>query len=174
MATPYVGEIRMFAGTFAPAGWALCAGQQLPISQYEALFSLLGTTYGGDGQTTFNLPDLRSRAPVHQGQGTGLAAYTIGEAGGAEAVTLLSGQLGSHAHVAQGNSSNGTTASPAGQVWAAQLSVKQFSDVAPSGSTTMNAGAIAATGGGQPHDNMIPFQAINFIIALEGIYPSQS
>ncbi len=171
-ATPYLGTIMPFGGNFAPQGWAQCNGQLLSISQYDALFSLIGTTYGGDGQTTFALPDLRSRVPLHQGQGPGLSSYIIGQNGGAEAVTLTGGQMAAHSHPALGNSGAGTSNTPAGSVWAVNPTSIYIGGA--SANTTMNPAAISNNGGGQPHDNMLPFSTLNFCIALEGIYPSQS
>lgn len=169
MGTPYVGEIRMFAGNFAPAGWAFCQGQTLAISENETLFNLIGTTYGGDGQTTFNLPNLASRLPVHMGSGAG-QTWVIGQSGGVEQVTLTSSQMPSHAHPAMCSPSNQGASSPAGAYWAAS---PLYTEYAPSGDgTTMNAGAIGAAGGSQPHDNMVPFLVINFIISLFGVFPS--
>ena len=165
MATAYIGEIRMFAGNFAPAGWALCNGQLLPISQYEALFNLIGTTYGGDGQSTFALPDLRSRIPMHQGN-----AHVIGETGGAEQVTLTTNQIPAHSHAPQANSGIGTQNSPGGNVWANSINLP-YSANAPS--AAMDPAAVGASGGSQPHDNQVPFLALNFIISLFGIFPSQ-
>ena len=169
---PYIGTIMLFAGNFAPSGWAQCDGQLLSIDQYTALFSLIGTTYGGDGQTTFALPDLRSRVPVHQGQGPGLSSYVVGEYGGAEAVTLTPGQMAAHSHPALGNSGAGTQNSPGGGVWAGS-SLNIYSAGA-SANAAMSPTAITTSGGGQPHDNMLPYTVLNFCIALEGIYPSQS
>ena len=171
-AQPFIGQIMVFAGNFAPAGWAQCNGQLLPISQYDALFSLIGTTYGGDGQTTFALPDLRSRLPIHQGQGPGLSNYVPGENGGAEAVTLLTSQLPVHTHPALGNSDAGTSTDPTGGVWASGPTNIYIAGA--SANTNMNPASISGSGGGQPHDNMLPFVTLNFCIALEGIYPSQS
>jgi len=167
MGQPYVGEIRMFAGNFAPAGWMLCQGQLLPISEYETLFNLIGTTYGGDGQSTFALPDLRSRVPMHMGN-----SFVLAQAGGAEQVTLSTNQIPAHSHVPLANTSgNGT--SPSGSYWAGNTDVAQF---APTSNISgqMNAQAIQSTGGSQPHDNMVPFLCLNFIISLFGIYPTQS
>lgn len=164
MSQPYVGEIRMFAGNFAPAGWMLCQGQLLPISQYETLFNLIGTTYGGDGQSTFALPSLASRIPIHQGGG-----YTIGQAAGEESVTLTTQQIPIHSHVALANSNAGNQTGPGGGVWASS-SLNQFT-AAPS--AQMNTGLIGSTGGSQPHDNMLPYLVINFIISLFGIFPTQ-
>ena len=172
MATyPYIGTIMVFAGNFAPAGWAQCNGQLLPISQYDALFSLIGTTYGGDGQSTFALPDLRSRAPIHQGQGSGLSSYVLGENAGVETVALAGNQLPMHSHPAMGNSGAGTSTDPAGGVWAGGPTSTYIAG--GSANTHMNPTSISASGGGQPHDNLLPFLTLNFCIALEGIYPSQ-
>ena len=166
MSTPYLGEIRLFAGNFAPVGWALCQGQLLAISENDALFTLLGTTYGGDGQSTFALPNLSSRIPVHQGSG-----YVLGQAAGSETVTLVSAHLPSHGHQVNAVAGQGGTASPSNAVWAAG-SIAAYSDTSPT--ATMNPAAIAPSGGNQPHDDMLPYLVINFIIALEGIYPSQN
>jgi microcystin-dependent protein len=171
-AEPYIGQIMPFAGTFAPSGWALCDGSLLPISQYSALFSLIGTYYGGDGQTTFALPDLRSRVPIHQGQGPGLSSYVIGQNGGAEAVTLTTAQLPAHTHPTMGNSDAGTSPDPTGGVWASGPTSTYIAGA--SANTNMNPTSISGSGGGQAHDNMLPYLALNFCIALEGIYPSQS
>jgi microcystin-dependent protein len=170
MATPYVGEIRMFAGNFAPSGWMLCAGQPLSISEYDVLFNLIGTTYGGDGITTFALPNLQSRMPVHMG--TGLEGpFLIGQAGGQESVALTAAQVPLHSHAAAADASTGTESRPAGNVWAASSSNSYVS--AGYINTQMASDASGSAGGGQPHDNMIPYLAINFIISLFGIYPSQ-
>jgi microcystin-dependent protein len=158
----------MFAGNYAPQGWALCNGQVLVIEENGALFSLLGTAYGGDGQTTFALPDLRSRIPLHQGQGNGLSKRTLGEAGGEENVTLVTTQLPAHTHAAAASSAAGTATSPAGNVWAAGNNTP-FSGQASD--AQMSAATVQAAGGGLPHDNMLSFLAINFIIALQGVYP---
>ena len=166
MGTPYVGEIRMFAGNFAPAGWMFCAGQLLPISEYETLFNLIGTTYGGDGQTTFALPDLRSRVPVHMGSG-----FTLAQASGEEQVTLTANQIPAHTHVPQANSGTGAQTSPSGNVWANSTNFP-YSPNAPN--AAMDPGAVGMAGGSQPHDNMIPFLCINFIISLFGVFPTQS
>lgn len=169
---PYIGTIMLFAGNFAPQGWAQCNGQLLSISENDALFSLIGTTYGGDGQSTFALPDLRGRAPLHQGQGPGLSNYTMGANGGVEDVRLATSQLPTHSHRAMGNSSAGTNTSPAGGVWA--TSTMDIYGEAASANTLMSQAAVSATGGGQSHDNMLPFTALNFCIALVGLWPSQS
>ena len=167
MSQPYVGEIRMVGFNFAPQGWAQCNGQLLPISENETLFTLIGTTYGGDGQSTFALPDLRSRVPVHMGAG-----YVLAQTGGVEQVTLTVNQMPNHNHVPQCNSANGTSDDPANNFWAAQPAMTQY---AGSGTATanMNAAAFGPAGGNQPHDNMVPYQVINFVISLFGIFPSQ-
>jgi microcystin-dependent protein len=166
MSQPFIGEIRMFGGNFAPVGWAFCQGQLLPIAQNQALFQLIGTTYGGDGINTFALPDLQGRVPVHQGQG-----LVIGGNGGTETVTLTTSQIPAHSHVPQCSSNAGNQASPAGGVWAVSQS-NIYSNVAPG--TAMAAAAAASTGGSQPHDNMIPFLVVNFILSLFGVFPSQN
>ena len=167
MSSPFIGEIRMFGGNFAPAGWAFCNGALLPISENDALFNLIGTTYGGDGQSTFALPNLQSRVPVHVGPG-----FVQAQAAGVESVTVTINQIPVHTHVAQANSSAGTQTSPSGGVWA-DSSLGQFDNTNPPDST-MAAGALGTTGGSQPHDNMVPFLAINFILSLFGIFPSQT
>ena len=170
MSQPYVGEIRIFAGNFAPAGWALCQGQILPISENETLFNLIGTTYGGDGQSTFALPDLSGRVPIHQGQDPGLSSYVIGQTGGEESVTLLTLQIPAHAHLPLGSSSNGTSVDPTNNFWAASPT-RQFVPGA-SANTTMHASTLGSAGLSQPHDNMVPFLGLNFIISLFGIFPT--
>jgi len=167
MSTPYIGEIRIFAGNFAPVGWLFCQGQILPIDQYDVLFNLIGTTYGGDGQTTFALPNLASRIPYHQGPG-----YVIGQMGGVESVTLTQQQLPVHTHTAQGSAGGAGKAEPAGNVWGDWGSPVYMKASAPT--TTMSPQALLPSGGGQPHDNMLPYLCLNFILATEGIYPSPS
>jgi len=166
MSSSYVGEIRLFAGNFAPTGWALCQGQLMPISENPALFDLIGTTYGGDGQSTFQLPDLAGRIPVHQGLG-----HVVGEMGGAESVTLTSSQIPQHTHALLGSTAAAIGTSPAGALLAT-TSVASY-DTA-SGATAMAAVAIGTAGGSQPHDNMAPTVAVNYIISLFGIFPSQN
>jgi len=173
MSQPFLGEIRMFAGNFAPAGWALCQGQLLSIAQYNALFALLGTTYGGDGVNTFAVPDLRGRVPIHQGQGPGLSPYTIGEVQGAETVTVTNNQLSIHNHVANGSGGTGTTHTPGNSVWAGTAAAKQFV-AGTSANGTLNAQSLGTVGNGLPHDNMLPFLAVTFIIATIGIFPSRN
>ena len=167
MAQPYVGEIRMFAGNFAPAAWMFCEGQLLPISEYETLFNLIGTTYGGDGQSTFALPDLRGRVPLHFGNG-----FTLAETGGVEEVTLTTSQIPAHSHPFVATTASGDQTSPGGNVSAASFSVTPYiNDVADS---NMNPAAIASTGGSQPHNNFQPYLCVDFIISLFGIFPSQT
>ncbi|MBZ0305164.1 MAG: tail fiber protein [Anaerolineae bacterium] len=171
MAQPYVGEIRMFGGNFAPAGWAFCEGQLLPISEYETLFNLIGTTYGGDGESTFAMPDLRGRIPIHQGQGPGLSSYILAETGGVESVTLAVSQLPSHTHLYQATGSGGTLQpSPVGAA-VTNDRVIMFSPglLTPD---TMPPQTVSPVGGNQPHDNMMPFLCVSFIISLFGIFPS--
>lgn len=174
MSDQYVGEIRMFAGNFAPLGWAFCDGSLLSISEYELLFTVLGTTYGGDGQTTFALPDLRGRVPVHMGTNpqTG-TRFVQGQKAGVETVTLLSNQLPAHSHTVFAQTSTETvqTGSPANATWAPS-DFNRFSTNPPDG--TMSPSTITYQGGSQPHDNMMPFLTVSFIIATEGIYPSQN
>ena len=169
---PYLGEIRIFAGNFAPRGWALCNGQILSIAQNTALFSLLGTMYGGNGQTTFALPDLRGRVPLHFGQGPGLTPRTEGEVSGSATVTLTTGEMPSHNHGANGNQAPGNSPSPAGRYWA--MSSRRDTPYASSTNVPMQPQALDITGNGQPHDNMQPYLTLNFIIALQGIYPPRS
>lgn len=171
MGTPYIGEIRMFAGNFAPLGWALCQGQTLAISENDTLFNLIGTTYGGDGQQTFNLPDLQGRAPVHMGQGPGISqGYVIGQEGGVEQVTLTSQQMPVHSHAFTATQDSGTAGQPQGNVVAAGVGNRIYIASGPDGQTSTN--AVQASGGNQPHENRPPFIVINYIIALFGVYPS--
>ncbi|MEO7305966.1 MAG: tail fiber protein [Ferruginibacter sp.] len=169
MAQPYVGEIRMFGGNFAPAGWMFCSGQLLAISEYDTLFNLIGTTYGGDGQSTFALPNLQSRVPIHQGQGSGLSNYTLSETGGAESVTVTQNQMPTHNHTPRA-SNTGTADTPANNFWANSTTGKPYSPAPPA--VQMNAATMGPAGGSQPHDNMIPFLCVSYIISLFGIFPS--
>jgi len=175
MVTPYIGEIRMFAGNFPPVGWALCNGALLPISTHDALFSLLGTTYGGDGHTTFALPDLRGRLPMHVGNGPGLSTRAIGAKGGAETHTISVSEMASHTHAMSATNANGTSLTPSGSVYAtAQVGGTPLPVYADAIDTTLNDGVLSDTGGSIPRDNMMPFQCLNFIIALTGIYPPRN
>lgn len=162
----------MFGGNFAPAGWAFCDGQKLPISENETLFQLIGTTYGGDGQETFNLPDLRGRIPVHQGQGPGLSSRTVGEMGGVESVTLTTQQLAGHSHSLVATQNVGNQSNPQGQLLAAGTNVLMFRVINPQ--ITMAANIVGPAGGSQPHDNMMPYLALSFIISLFGLFPTQT
>lgn len=167
MSQPFVGEIRLVGFNFAPQGWALCQGQLLPIAQNEVLFQLIGTTYGGDGQSTFALPDLRGRVPLHQGTG-----YFMGQSGGVEGVTLTTNQMPAHAHPLIASSAPATPAAFRSAMLGSSSTVSYFGDGTPA--TAMAAGALTSAGGGQPHDNMAPSLALSFIISLSGIFPSQS
>lgn len=164
----FLGEIRMFAGTFAPVGWAFCAGQLQPISENEALFMLLGTTYGGDGQETYALPDLRGRVPIHQG-----TTFVMGEQGGTEEVTLTSQQIPIHTHPFVASTDAGTQASPIGFVPAASNVVKIYK-ASPAPNSPMAAQSTTPAGGSQPHENMQPYVAVSYIISLFGPFPSQN
>jgi microcystin-dependent protein len=169
MSNPYVGEIRLFAGNFAPNGWMFCQGQTLAIAENDVLFTLIGTTYGGDGQQTFRLPDLRGRVPVHQGQGPGLSPRTPGEVGGAETVTLQASQLPQHTHALHASTAAATGSAPGGAV----LAATNVASYGPGPATTaMAAGAVGSTPAAQPHDNMAPTLAVSYIISLFGVYPS--
>ncbi len=173
MANQYLGEIRMFGGNFAPQGWALCEGQILSISQNTALFSLLGTTYGGNGTATFALPDLRGRVAINWGQGPGLSQYVIGQIAGSETVTLLANQLPAHSHPVNCSSGGGTQASPADGFPAVE-STGTSQDFATTSNATMNSAMIAGNTGGQAHSNIQPYLSVTFIIALQGIFPSRN
>ena len=167
MAQPYVGEIRMFAGNFAPAGWMFCEGQLLPISEYETLFNLIGTTYGGDGQSTFGLPDLRGRLPIHYGNG-----FTLAETGGVETITLTVSQIPAHSHPLLVSSQNALSAQPAGAVLGQPTTIDAYRVAVPDSSLAPT--SISSVGGSQPHDNFQPYLCVSFIISLFGIFPSQT
>jgi microcystin-dependent protein len=171
MGQPYVGEIRLVGFNFAPVDWALCNGQSMPISEYEVLFTLIGTTYGGDGQTTFNLPNLQSRIPFHMGTNSMGDNMVIGGIAGSETVTVLTPQIPAHSHVLAANAANGGQPSPAAGVWAGSA-LNQYSTESPTNS--MNPNGITNTGGSQPHNNIPPILVVNFVISLFGIFPSQS
>ncbi|MFJ7661310.1 phage tail protein [Lysinibacillus sp. NPDC097162] len=165
---PYIGEIRMFAGNYAPQGWSLCNGQLLSIADNDVLFSLIGTMYGGNGQTTFALPNFQSRVVVHQGHNPVTSTqYTIGQMGGVESVVLNASQLPAHTHQVNASSLEGTTTSPENAVWAKNM---QYSTQPPN--STMNATIVSSVGENLPHDNVMPFLTISYIIALSGFYPS--
>jgi len=166
MAQPYVGEIRMFAGNFAPAGWMFCEGQLLPISENESLFNLLGPIYGGDGQSTFDLPDLRGRIPIHQGNG-----FILAETGGAEEITLTVQQIPAHSHPLLGTQNPGQESQPNGKLLARNTAVDSYHSNA-GGTQVLSPGSITSTGGSQPHTNFQPYLCIDFIISLFGVFPS--
>src|SRR5262249_31438774 len=169
MAQPYVGEIRMFAGNFAPAGWMFCEGQLLPISEYETLFNLIGTTYGGDGQSTFALPDLRGRIPIHQGNG-----FTLAETGGVEEVTLTVSQIPAHSHPLLGSSAVAASTDPGTNVGGKLTVAAVFPYGTDAPLQPLSPSAVGATGGSQPHSNFQPYLCVDFIISLFGIFPSQT
>lgn len=169
MATPFIGEIRVFSFGFPPKGWALCNGQLLPINQNQALFSLLGTTYGGNGTTTYALPNLQGRVPIHQGDSFA-GNYVLGQLGGAPTVTLTNATTPSHTHTVNANTATSDQITPAGFYWA-NGGLTSYSDAAGS---TMNPNAVTSAGGSQPHENMSPYLTLNFSIALVGIFPSRN
>ncbi|HEY5029146.1 MAG TPA: tail fiber protein [Candidatus Angelobacter sp.] len=174
MGEPYVGEIRMFGGSFAPAGWAMCNGATLAISENDTLFNLIGTTYGGDGQQTFNLPDLQGRAPVHMGQGPGISQnYVIGEKAGVESVTLTTNQIPLHTHSFVASSDAGQSAQPQNALFAL-LPTGNLYTQPQQPAVNLNSNMLSAAGGSQPHDNIQPYLCITFIISLFGVFPTQS
>lgn len=169
---PYVGEIRMFAGNFAPNGWMFCEGQTLPIAENEVLFQLIGTTYGGDGEETFNLPNLASRVPIHMGTGPDGTTYQIGEMAGTEQETLTTQQIPNHTHPFTVSATTATEVDPTGFCYAQSTQATLYIDDVPN--VQMAASSIGPTGGSQPHENTQPFLCINFIISLFGVFPSQT
>ncbi len=174
MADSFVAEIRIFPFNFAPKGWAFCNGQILPISQNTALFSLLGTTYGGDGKSTFALPNLQGSAPMHPGQGPGLSLHDLGETGGSETVTLLESEIPAHSHAYNVSAADGTERIPAGQKFAAGIGgVVAYVAAAGAPLTQMSPLAVGVAGGDAPHNNMMPYLTFNFCIALQGIFPQR-
>ena len=173
MSEPFVAEIRIFGFSFAPKGWAFCNGALLSISQNTALFSLLGTTYGGDGKSNFALPDMQGRVPLHPGQGPGLSLFDLGESGGEEIVTLLSNQIPAHTHPANCTNAVGTSYDPTGNVWSTDGAGNNEYGSGPVAGQ-MSPSAVLPTGGSQPHDNIQPSLVMNFCIALQGIFPARS
>jgi len=165
MGQPYIGEIRIFAGNYAPAGWMFCEGQTLPISEFDTLFTLIGTTYGGDGESDFMLPDLRGRIPMHQGNG-----FVAAEQGGAEEITLTNQQMPVHTHAFLASASGGTLNSPANALTAASSTIDLYRETSPSVALAPN--AIGPVGGQQPHTNFQPYLCLNYILSLYGIFPS--
>lgn len=173
MGEPYIGEIRMFGGSFAPAGWAFCNGALMPISENDALFTLIGTTYGGDGQETFALPNLQSRIPIHAGQGPGISqSYQLGEAAGVEQVTLTMQQIPTHNHPFFASTAASNSLTPTDQVLGQSTQRAIYFEATTT--TNLAGNALVAQGGSQPHDNMMPFLCINFIISLFGVFPQQT
>lgn len=170
MAQPYVGEIRMFAGSFAPLAWAFCNGQQLPISENETLFQLIGTTYGGDGETTFNLPNLQSRVPLHMGNGPDGVSYPLAQLAGVESVTLTTQQIPIHSHAVVVSEAVANQTSPSNALLAESSVVDVYIEDSPN--VQLAAQNVSPVGGSQPHDNMQPYLVINYIISLFGIFPS--
>lgn len=176
MTDPFLAEIRMFGGNFAPRGWAQCNGQLMAISQNTALFSLLGTTYGGDGRSTFALPNLQASAPMQQGQGAGLTNRFLGESGGEQYVTLLQSEMPMHTHTAVAVDDGGDSADPTGRTWAQALQGRvgdALYSVGQQPNMMMNQQAVLPSGGNQPHNNMPPYLTVTFIIALQGIFPQR-
>jgi len=170
MSSPFVAEIRIFACNFAPTGWALCNGQLLPISQNTALFSLLGTFYGGDGKSTFALPNLTDSAPIHQGQGNGLSQRFLGEVGGSQYVTLIQTEMPVHTHNLIASQGDGTERTPKDQLFATGIGISMYADATQS-TNNLNAGMVQVSGGSLPHNNMMPSLALTFCIAMQGVFP---
>jgi microcystin-dependent protein len=174
---PFLAQIKIFACNFAPRGWAFCNGQILPISQNTALFSLLGTTFGGNGQTTFALPNLQGLSPVHAGQGPGLSNYVLGQTGGEPTVVLTTGTIPAHTHMVGANNGDGNLASPANNVFAgpgADRDLYWYSPFVAGSTVALAANDLSVAGGGQPHNNFMPYLALNYCIALQGVFPSRN
>ena len=174
MADPFVAEIRIFAGNFPPTGWATCDGQLMPISQNTALFSLLGTTYGGDGKSNFALPNMQGNAPMHPGQGPGLSLHDLGETGGSDTVTLLESEMPSHSHNFGASVRDATARSPGGQLVAKGVGVNMYAPAASAPLVNFSANAVAPVGGDRPHNNMMPYLTLNFCIAMQGVFPPRT
>jgi microcystin-dependent protein len=174
MTDPFLAEIKIFAGNFAPSGWAKCNGQLIPISQNTALFSLLGTYYGGDGKTNFALPNLQNSAPLQQGQGSGLSDYREGDTGGESQVTLLESEIPAHLHQVKASTTPGTQVDPNGMTWGVPHAARGTNMyTATQQASQMNPGGFSVSGNDLPHNNMMPFLALTFIIAMQGVYPSR-
>lgn len=169
---PFVAEIRIFPFNFAPKGWAFCDGQILPLSQNTALFSLLGTTYGGDGKSNFALPNMQGNAPMHPGQGPGLSLHDLGETGGSDTVSLLESEIPSHSHGLTVSQADATDQSPANELYAAGIGINAYAT--PGALVNLSDNAVAPAGGDQPHNNMQPYLTLNFCIALQGVYPPRT
>ena len=174
MADPFVAEIRIFPFNFAPKGWAFCDGQILPLSQNTALFSLLGTTYGGDGKSNFALPNMQGNAPMHPGQGPGLSLHDLGETGGSETVTLLESEIPSHSHALMATTQTGNQAPPAGNSIARTTGFQPYLPPAGAPLASLSSSALPPAGGDQPHNNMQPYLTLNFCIALQGVFPPRT
>ncbi|HKH49228.1 MAG TPA: tail fiber protein [Thermoanaerobaculia bacterium] len=174
MADPFVAEIRIFPFNFAPKGWAWCDGQLLPLSQNTALFSLLGTTYGGDGKSNFALPDLQGRAPMHPGQGPGLSLHDLGETGGSETVTLLESEIPAHSHALRGNNNLGDTPTPGGNALARYANNNVYQQTVSANLVSMAPESLPPAGGDQPHNNLQPYLTFYFCIALQGVFPPRT
>jgi microcystin-dependent protein len=175
MANPFVAEIRIFPFNFAPTGWAFCNGQLLPLSQNTALFSLLGTTYGGDGKSNFALPNLQGSAPMHPGQGPGLSLHDLGETGGSDTVTLLESEIPSHSHSIMTFTGQATSATPAPNVGLSRArGFNAYSTTTNASLTQLSDNTVAPAGGDQPHNNLMPYLTLNFCIALQGVYPPRT
>jgi len=174
MADPFVAEIRIFPFNFAPRGWAWCDGQLLPLSQNTALFSLLGTTYGGDGKSNFALPDLQGRAPMHPGQGPGLSLHDLGETGGSETVSLLESEIPSHSHAWSVSQADGLVSGPTGQLFATGIGIGSYVLANAGPLTQLSPNAVPPAGGDQPHNNLQPYLTFYFCIALQGVYPPRT
>jgi microcystin-dependent protein len=175
VSSPYVGEIRMFGGNFPPAGWAFCDGQLMSIAENDTLFSLIGTTFGGDGQQTFGLPDLRGRLPVHQGTDSTGQAWTLGQLTGAEEVALTAAEMPAHSHFAMGSADQASSSDPTGAVLAtlsAAGTQSAYGTRSPTGA--LDASSVTFAGGSQPHSNFMPYACVSFIISLYGVYPTQN
>lgn len=171
MADPFVAEVRIFPFNFAPRGWAWCDGQLLPLSQNTALFSLLGTTYGGNGKSNFALPDLQGRAPMHPGQGPGLSLHDLGETGGSETVTLLESEIPAHSHTLSGSNQPGEDLGPRGDMLSRSVGASLYQTTTDSNLVNMADEALAPAGGDQPHNNLQPYLTFYFCIALQGVFP---
>jgi microcystin-dependent protein len=169
---PFVAEIRIFPFNFAPKGWAFCDGQILPLSQNTALFSLLGTTYGGDGKSNFALPNMQGNVPMHPGQGPGLSLHDLGETGGSDTVSLLESEIPSHSHALMASQSDATDQSPANEEFAAGVGIGTYA--APGALVQLSSNGVAPAGGDQPHNNLQPYLTLNFCIALQGVYPPRT
>jgi microcystin-dependent protein len=174
MADPFVAEIRIFPFNFAPKGWAWCDGQLLPLSQNTALFSLLGTTYGGDGKSNFALPDLQGRAPMHPGQGPGLSLHDLGETGGSETVSLLESEIPSHSHALIASEGDGLERTPGGQLFATGVTISMYQEASGNPLVQLSPNAATPAGGDQPHNNMQPYLTFYFCIALQGVFPPRT